>query len=120
MKFRWCLAEWLADGGICIAAYGKNRSVKKWNMNIYFLNSFGLLVKPYLDDTPRGLFAMKFPNRPNPIELTVVELLERKGNILNVRYIDMLDGTPRLDLKPYAPKFDQKTDIKIGWLEGKV
>jgi len=49
-----------------------------------------------------------------------VELLERKENILKVRCIDMLDGTPLLDIKPYVPKFDQKNNVKIGWLEGKV
>ncbi len=84
------------------------------------LDSPGLLVKPYLDDAPRGLFATRSPNRPNPIGLTVVELLERKGNILKVRGIDMLDGTPLLDIKPYVPTFDRKNNVKIGWLEGKV
>lgn len=81
-----------------------------------YSESWRLLVKPYLDDTPRGLFATKSPNRPNPIGLTVVELLERKGNILRVRGIDMLDGTPLLDIKPYVPKFDQLKNVRIGWL----
>jgi tRNA-Thr(GGU) m(6)t(6)A37 methyltransferase TsaA len=72
------------------------------------LESRGLLVKPYLDDVPRGVFATRSPNRPNPIGLTVVELLERKGNILKVKGIDMLDGTPLLDIKPYVPKFDKR------------
>ena len=103
-----------------IILYLFHKSVKRSVKKEHFLNSFGLLVKPYLDDTPRGLFATRSPNRPNPIGLTVVELLERKENILKVRYIDMLDGTPLLDIKPYVPKFDQKTGVKIGWLEGKV
>jgi tRNA-Thr(GGU) m(6)t(6)A37 methyltransferase TsaA len=84
------------------------------------LESQGLLVKPYLDDTPRGLFATRSPNRPNQIGPTIVELLERKGNLLKVRGVDMLDGTPLLDIKPYVPKFDQRDNVKIGWLEGKV
>ena len=92
------------------------RSVKKE----HYLESRGLLVKPYLDDVSRGGFATRSPNRPNPIGLTVVELLERKGNILKVKGIDMLDGTPLLDIKPYVPKFDRRDKVKIGWLEGKV
>jgi len=103
-----------------IILYMFHKSVKRSVKKEHYLNSFGLLVKPYLDDTPRGLFATRSPNRPNPIGLTIVELLERTGNILKVRGIDMLDGTPLLDIKPYVPKFDQKNNVKIGWLEGKV
>ena len=103
-----------------IILYLFHKSVKRSVKKGHFLNSFGLLVKPYLDDTPRGLFTTRSPNRPNPIGLTVVELLERKENILKVRHVDMLDGTPLLDIKPYIPKFDQKNNVKIGWLEGKV
>jgi len=103
-----------------IILYMFHKSVKRSVKRKYFLNSLGLLVKPYLDDTPRGLFATRSPNRPNPIGLTIVELLERKGNILKVRGIDMLDGTPLLDIKPYVPKFDRRGKVKIGWLEGKV
>jgi len=103
-----------------IILYMFHKSVKRSIKKEHYLNSFGLLVKPYLDDAPRGLFATRSPNRPNPIGLTIVELLERKGNILKVRGIDMLDGTPLLDIKPYVSKFDQKNNVKIGWLEGKV
>ena len=103
-----------------IILYMFHKSVKRSVKRKYFLNSLGLLVKPYLDDTPRGLFATRSPNRPNPIGLTIVELLERKGNILKVRGIDMLDGTPLLDIKPYVPKFDHKANVKIGWLKGKA
>jgi tRNA-Thr(GGU) m(6)t(6)A37 methyltransferase TsaA len=103
-----------------IILYLFHKSVKRSMKKEHFLNSLGLLVKPYLDDTPRGLFATRSPNRPNPIGLTIVELLKREGNILKVKCVDMLDGTPLLDIKPYVPKFDQKTGVKIGWLEGKV
>lgn len=103
-----------------IILYEFHKSVKRSVKKEHYLESQGLLVKPYLDDTPRGLFATRSPNRPNPIGLTIVELLKREGNILNVKGIDMLDGTPLLDIKPYVPKFDQKTSVKIGWLEGKV
>lgn len=97
-----------------------HKSVKRSVKEEHYLESRGLLVKPYLDDTLRGLFATRSPNRPNPIGLTIVELLKREGNILRVKGVDMLDGTPLLDIKPYVPEFDQAEDVKIGWLEGKV
>ena len=78
-----------------------------------------LKVKPFLDDQLRGLFATRYPRRANQIGLTVVELLKRETNILFVRGIDVLDGTPLLDIKPYVPDFEPKETIKIGWLEGK-
>jgi len=103
-----------------IILYEFHKSVKRSVKKEHYLESRGLLVKPYLDDAPRGLFATRSPNRPNPIGLTIVELLKREGNVLRVRGVDMLDGTPLLDIKPYIPKFDQPGDVKIGWLEGKV
>ncbi len=81
---------------------------------------FRLTVTPYLDDTPRGLFATRAPRRPNPIGLSVVELAGVAGNILTVRGIDVLDGTPLLDIKPYAPAFDAPLGaVRSGWLAGK-
>jgi len=103
-----------------IILYEFHKSVKRSVKNDHYLESQRLLVKPYLDDIPHGLFATRSPNRPNPIGLTIVELLERRGNILKVRGIDMLDGTPLLDIKPYVPKFDRRNKVKIGWREGKV
>ncbi|MGC8817444.1 MAG: tRNA (N6-threonylcarbamoyladenosine(37)-N6)-methyltransferase TrmO [Candidatus Hadarchaeum sp.] len=103
-----------------IILYEFHKSVKRSVKKEHYLESQGLLVKPYLDDTPRGLFATRSPNRPNPIGLTIVELLERKRNVLKVRGVDMLDGTPLLDIKPYVPKFDQRDNVRIGWLEGKI
>jgi len=103
-----------------IILYEFHKSVKRSVKKEHYLESRGLLVKPYLDGTSRGLFATRSPNRPNPIGLTIVELLERRGNILKVAGIDMLDGTPLLDIKPYVPAFDRKTNVKIGWLEGKL
>ena len=78
-----------------------------------------LKVKPFLDDHLRGLFATRYPRRPNQIGLTIVELLKRQNNILFVKGIDVLDGTPLLDIKPYVPDFGPKETIRIGWLEGK-
>ncbi len=79
-----------------------------------------LKVKPFLDDQLRGVFATRYPRRPNQIGLSVVRLLKRKENILTVKGIDVLDGTPLLDIKPYVPDFEPDEKIKIGWLEGKI
>lgn len=80
---------------------------------------YQLSVKPFLDDQPRGVFATRYPARPNQIGLSVVKLLERRGNILYVEGIDVLDGTPLLDIKPYIPDFEPQQPIRIGWLQGK-
>ena len=68
------------------------------------------------DDRPHGVFATRSPRRPNPIGLTVVELLSREGPLLRVRGIDMLDGTPVLDIKPYIPHAESHPDAKSGWI----
>ncbi len=75
-----------------------------------------LTVTPYLDDTPRGLFATRAPCRPNPLGLTVVRLLAVDGLRLRVAGVDMLDGTPLLDIKPYVSRFDGPTETARGWL----
>jgi tRNA-Thr(GGU) m(6)t(6)A37 methyltransferase TsaA len=76
-----------------------------------------LLVTPFMDTEPRGVFATRAPARPNPIGLSVVRLLEREGNVLHLENVDMLDGTPILDLKPYVPAFDGSAADRVGWLE---
>ena len=81
---------------------------------------YSLLVKPYLDDEMKGIFATRFPDRPNHIGISVVKLIERKKDRLVVGGIDVIDGTPLLDIKPYVPPFDNTKEVKIGWLEGKV
>ena len=79
---------------------------------------FSMVVTPYLDDTPRGLFATRAPRRPNPIGLSLVELVGVAGNVVTVRGIDVLDGTPLLDVKPYAPAFDAPAGtVRSGWLD---
>lgn len=78
-----------------------------------------LKVKPiYHPEKLRGIFATRHPDRPNPIAITVLELLERKGNILQVKGIDLLDGTPVLDIKPYTRR-DIKDKANFGWLSEK-
>ncbi len=76
---------------------------------------YSLQVKPFLDDQLRGLFATRHPCRPNPIGLSVVRLLARRENILDIEGVDMLDGTPLLDIKPYVPEFDVRGDVRTGW-----
>ena len=76
-----------------------------------------LLVTPFMDTEPRGVFATRAPARPNPIGLSVVRLLGREGNVLHLENVDMLDGTPILDLKPYVPAFDGGAADRVGWLE---
>ena len=74
-------------------------------------------VVPYLDTTERGLFATRAPRRPNPIGLSVVRLLHLEDGVIEVADIDILDGTPLLDIKPYVPGFDSFTPSRAGWLE---
>jgi tRNA (adenine37-N6)-methyltransferase len=76
---------------------------------------FALEVTPPSDDRPHGVFATRSPRRPNPIGLTVVELLGREGAALRVRGIDMLDGTPILDIKPYLSSVPAEA-LRRGWL----
>jgi len=78
-------------------------------------SGYSLLVKPFLDDHLRGLFATRYPARPNPIGLSVVRLTTRQGNTLEIEGVDMLDGTPLLDIKPYVTDFDVRTDTCSGW-----
>jgi tRNA-Thr(GGU) m(6)t(6)A37 methyltransferase TsaA len=77
---------------------------------------FELVGTPPIDDRPHGVFATRSPRRPNPIGLTVVELLRREGSSLHVRGLDMLDGTPVLDLKPYLSSIPAET-LRRGWLD---
>jgi len=76
-----------------------------------------MIVKPFLDKDTHGVFATRTPVRPNHIGMSVVEIEKIKENIIYVKNIDVLDGTPILDIKPFVPQFDiPKTDIKLGWL----
>jgi tRNA-Thr(GGU) m(6)t(6)A37 methyltransferase TsaA len=79
---------------------------------------FALHVIPFLDDKPRGLFATRAPRRPNPVGVSVVRLDRIENGNLHVLDVDMLDGTPLLDIKPYVPEFDSPPDVRLGWLEG--
>ena len=86
----------------------------------HLIKGYQLKVKPYMDDIEHGLFATRAPARPNPIGLSVVELIKIEKERLFVKGIDVIDGTPLLDIKPYVPEFDRRETIKIGWLENKI
>jgi len=75
-----------------------------------------LTVRPFLDDTPRGIFATRAPRRPNPIGLSIVKLLKVGGTTLTIEDVDIVDGTPLLDIKPHVPDFDHRNVEKTGWL----
>ncbi len=75
-----------------------------------------MMVKPYLDSREHGLFSTRAPSRPNPIGLSIVELLGVEGNILRFRGADMLDGSPLIDIKPFVPEFDNRPNATSGWL----
>lgn len=87
---------------------------------LYWLHRAGppqLRVQPYLLDVEHGIFATRAPCRPNPIGLSLVRLVRREGPVLHLAGIDVLDGTPLLDLKPYAPRFDAVENPHGGWTE---
>jgi tRNA (adenine37-N6)-methyltransferase len=93
--------------------------------HIYLLYQFDragevVLVRPtFLDDEPHGIFASRHPCRPGGIGMSIVRLKKKENNILTVEGIDVLDGTPLLDIKPYIPKFDCIKNASEGWTSGK-
>ena len=90
---------------------------------VYYFHKIGrelLTVKAYLDDKDHGVYATRHPHRPNHIGISTVRLLGRDKNILTVEGIDIVDGSPLLDIKPYVSAFDKRDSTKDGWLEGKI
>ncbi|MHA2601972.1 MAG: tRNA (N6-threonylcarbamoyladenosine(37)-N6)-methyltransferase TrmO [Candidatus Thorarchaeota archaeon SMTZ1-83] len=75
-----------------------------------------LRVVPYLDKNERGLFSTRSPSRPNPVGISIVELIKIEGNRIFFRGADMLDGSPLIDIKPFVPEFDCRSDANSGWL----
>jgi tRNA-Thr(GGU) m(6)t(6)A37 methyltransferase TsaA len=78
---------------------------------------FNLHIVPFMDSKPRGLFATRAPKRPNPIGLSIVCLDKIEDGMLHIQNVDILDGTPLLDIKPYVPEFDAQRKVRTGWLE---
>jgi len=90
---------------------------------IYWFNKsqgYHLLVKTPWDDSLHSLFTTRSPHRPCPLGLTVVDLVAREKNILRVKGLDAIDGTPLLDIKPYVRSIDERAVVKPGWFEGKL
>lgn len=85
--------------------------------HFHMVTDHRLQVVPFLDTEPRGLFATRAPMRPNPIGLSVVRLENIQGGVLSVLDLDILDKTPVLDIKPYVTEFDERTTVRLGWLE---
>ena len=88
--------------------------------HFHLSKEYSLEVVPFLDTEKRGLFATRAPSRPNQIGISIVRLTAVKGNILEIRNVDMIDGTPLLDIKPFVPDFDCfdiSPEDKHGWLE---
>jgi len=91
--------------------------------HIYLLYHFhkmrklNLIVTPFLDKEPRGIFATRAPSRPNPIGLSLVDLVRLENNLIYVDRLDVLNETPLLDVKPYVPDFEPIPNVRIGWLE---
>lgn len=83
------------------------------------VSDYQLTVTPFLDDKSHGVFATRAPKRPNSIGLSIVRLVSIADNRLVLENIDILDGTPILDIKPYVNIFDHQEDVRVGWLTGK-
>jgi tRNA-Thr(GGU) m(6)t(6)A37 methyltransferase TsaA len=88
--------------------------------HLHRTGSPSLRVTPYLDTRERGIFATRSPKRPNAIGLSLVRLVRIDGPVLHVEELDLLDGTPLLDIKPYVPPFDDRADARYGWFEGRA
>lgn len=81
------------------------------------IEGYALKVIPFMDKRERGIFSCKAPKRPNAIGTSTVKLLSIEGNIVHIEQVDMLDGTPLIDIKPFYPRYDNRENVKIGWLE---
>jgi tRNA-Thr(GGU) m(6)t(6)A37 methyltransferase TsaA len=84
--------------------------------HFHLSTGYQLEVKPFLDDNMHGVFATRAPKRPGSIGLSVVKLIKVENNSLHIENVDIVNGTPLLDIKPFVPDFDAAEDIKIGWL----
>jgi tRNA-Thr(GGU) m(6)t(6)A37 methyltransferase TsaA len=88
--------------------------------HFHLARDYSLLIKPFLDKRLHGVFSTRAPSRPNPIGVSVVRLVKKEKNILHIQDVDIIDGTPLLDIKPFVPDFDQRKAAKIGWLTKKI
>jgi tRNA-Thr(GGU) m(6)t(6)A37 methyltransferase TsaA len=82
----------------------------------HLAQDYSLLVKPFLDDSLHGVFSTRAPSRPNPVGVSIVRLVKMGKNMLHIQNVDITDGTPPLDIKPFVPDFDRRKEVRIGWL----
>ncbi len=85
--------------------------------HLHKIRASKLLVTPFLDIEPHGIFATRAPSRPNPIGLSLVKIVRLEDNLIHIDKLDMLDETPLLDIKPYVPDFESVRSVRTGWLE---
>jgi tRNA-Thr(GGU) m(6)t(6)A37 methyltransferase TsaA len=88
--------------------------------HLHLAKDYALMVKPFLDDRLHGVFATRAPARPNSIGFSIVRLQRIEGNVLYICDLDIVDGTPLLDIKPYVPAFDCVQAERIGWFSSKI
>ncbi len=88
--------------------------------HLHRVRGSSLEVVPFLDAVSHGIFATRSPKRPNPISLSLVRLESIQGTVLHISEIDVLDGTPVLDIKPYVPRFDARQTDRIGWFAARL
>ena len=87
---------------------------------LHKISGYQLEVVPFMDTLPHGIFATRSPKRPNRIGMSIVRVESVVGNVVQFKGVDMLNGSPLLDIKPYYSYFDQQTQVRNGWLEGKT
>jgi tRNA-Thr(GGU) m(6)t(6)A37 methyltransferase TsaA len=88
--------------------------------HLHLMQGFALEVTPFMDTQPHGVFATRSPRRPNPIGLSIVRLVRREGATLHIEEVDLVDGTPVLDIKPYVPQLDDRAAEHTGWFAENV
>ena len=109
------------DGNVAVfSEYAEGFSHIILIFNFHLSRKLSLKVKPFMDKQMRGIFATRAPSRPNPTGILIVRLVKNEEKILHVQDVDIIDGTPVLDIKPYVCEFDAKEVDKIGWLEKNV
>ncbi len=85
--------------------------------HFHLVKGYKLYVVPFMDDKPHGIYATRAPTRPNPIGLSIVELKRIEGSVIYIDGVDMVDGTPLLDIKPFFGKIDNRENVTRGWLD---
>ena len=88
--------------------------------HFHLSDGYSLLVKPFMDDSLRGVFSTRAPRRPNSVGISIVRLVKVEGSTLHIENVDIVNGTPLLDIKPYVPEFDVQKNVRIGWLSDKA